>query len=61
MLGHSVTELLQQLQAGQWEAAKEIWERYVTRLINLAFARNGKERPSHERFRVALVAIAPRG
>ena len=39
MPGHSVTELLQQLQAGDSAAAREIWERYLTRLINLARSR----------------------
>jgi RNA polymerase sigma factor (sigma-70 family) len=39
MLGHSVTELLQQLQAGESSVAQEIWERYLTRIIHLAQSR----------------------
>lgn len=39
MPGHSVTELLQKLQAGESSADREIWERYVARLIKLARAR----------------------
>jgi DNA-directed RNA polymerase specialized sigma24 family protein len=39
MAGHSVTELLQQLQAGHTAVARELWERYLIRLINLARCR----------------------
>jgi len=36
MSRHSVTELLKQLQAGESAAGREIWQRYITRLIRLA-------------------------
>jgi DNA-directed RNA polymerase specialized sigma24 family protein len=39
MPGHSITKLLQQLQAGDSAAARVIWQRYLTRLINLARSR----------------------
>jgi DNA-directed RNA polymerase specialized sigma24 family protein len=39
MAGHSITELLQQLRAGDSAAARALWDRYLTRLINLARCR----------------------
>jgi len=55
---HSVTELLQQLQAGDSIAASQIWQRYITRLVSRARQRlKGTPRRAFDEEDVAITAF----
>jgi DNA-directed RNA polymerase specialized sigma24 family protein len=58
MSTHSVTELLQQLQAGDSIAASRIWQRYITRLVIRARQRlKGTPRRAFDEDDVAITAF----